>query len=80
MACEDHFGRGAWRGGRIRKIKRAVDHMLVLYPFEKAIYDKAGIAATYVGHPMADTIPLEDQRVAVREQLKLSQSARIVAF
>lgn len=70
----------AWRGGRIRKIKRAVDHMLVLYPFEKAIYDEAGIAATYVGHPMADTIPLEDQRVAVREQLKLSQGARIVAL
>jgi len=70
----------AWRGGRIRKIKRAVDHMLVLYPFEKAIYDKAGIAATYVGHPMADTIPLEDTRSAVREKLKLSPSARIIAL
>lgn len=70
----------AWRGGRIHKIKRAVDHMLVLFPFEKAIYDKAGIAATYVGHPMADTIPLEDKGSAVREQLKLSQSAKIVAL
>lgn len=70
----------AWRGGRIRQIKRAVDHMLVLYPFEKAIYDKAGIAATYVGHPMADTIPLEDTRNAVREKLKLSPSARIIAL
>lgn len=70
----------AWRGGRIHKIKRAVDHMLVLYPFEQAIYDNAGIPATYVGHPMADTIPLEDTRVAAREQLKLSQSAQIVAM
>jgi len=70
----------AWRGKRIHKIKRAVDHMLVLYPFEKSIYDQAGIAATYVGHPMADTIPLEDNRVDVREQLKLSQSAQIVAL
>lgn len=70
----------AWRGGRIRQIKRAVDHMLVLYPFEKAIYDKAGIAATYVGHPMADIIPLEDTRNAVREKLKLSPSARIIAL
>lgn len=70
----------AWRGSRIHKIKRAVDHMLVLFPFEKAIYDKAGIPATYVGHPMADTIPLEDKRVAVREQLKLSPGARIVAL
>ena len=70
----------AWRGGRIHKIKRAVDHMLVLFPFEKAIYDKAGIAATYVGHPMADTIPLEDQCGVVRERLKLSPSAKIVAL
>ena len=70
----------AWRGGRIHKIKRAVDHMLVLFPFEKAIYDKAGIAATYVGHPMADTIPLEDQGGVVRERLKLSPSAKIVAL
>jgi len=70
----------AWRGSRIHKIKRAVDHMLVLYPFEKIIYDKAGIAATYVGHPMADTIPLEDKRVAVREQLKLGQASQVVAL
>lgn len=70
----------AWRGGRIHKIKRAVDHMLVLFPFEKAIYDQAGIAATFVGHPMADTIPLEDMGSAVREQLKLSQTAKIVAL
>ena len=70
----------AWRGKRIHKIKRAVDHMLVLYPFEKSIYDQAGMAATYVGHPLADTIPLEDNRVDVREQLKLSQSAQIVAL
>lgn len=70
----------AWRGGRIHKIKRAVDHMLVLFPFEKAIYDNAGIAATYVGHPMADTIPLQDMGPAVREKLKLSQAAKIVAL
>ncbi len=70
----------AWRGGRIHKIKRAVDHMLVLFPFEKAIYDNAGIAATYVGHPMADTIPLDDIGDAVREKLKLRKSAKIVAL
>ena len=70
----------AWRGSRIHKIKRAVDHMLVLLPFEKAIYDQAGIPATYVGHPMADQIPLEDQRNAAREQLKLNPSARILTM
>ena len=70
----------AWRGGRIHKIKRAVDHMLVLFPFEKAIYDKAGIPATYVGHPLADTIPLESNCNAARDQLKLSHDATIVTL
>src|SRR6185295_8578376 len=49
----------AWRGGRIDKIRRSVDHVLCLFPFEPAIYREAGIAATYVGHPLADEIPLE---------------------
>ena len=70
----------AWRGGRIRKIKRAVDHMLVLFPFEKAIYDQAGIPATYVGHPLADTIPLESNPNAARDQLKLSHDTTIVTL
>lgn len=70
----------AWRGGRIRKIKRAVDHMLVLFPFEKPIYDAAGIAATYVGHPLADTIPLQIDLREARDLLKLSHHAQIVAL
>jgi lipid-A-disaccharide synthase len=48
----------AWRGGRIRTIARAVDHILCLFPFEPEIYAKAGIPATYVGHPLADVIPM----------------------
>ena len=47
----------AWRGSRIKKIKRAVDRVLCLFPFEPEIYEKAGIAASYVGHPMASEIP-----------------------
>jgi lipid-A-disaccharide synthase len=47
----------AWRGSRIKKIKQAVDHVLCLFPFEPEIYEKAGIAASYVGHPMASEIP-----------------------
>ena len=70
----------AWRGGRIHKIKRAVDHMLVLFPFEKPIYDQAGVAATYVGHPMADTIPLENDMMAARDLLKLEHAPKIVAL
>jgi lipid-A-disaccharide synthase len=48
----------AWRGGRIKGIKEAVDHMLCIFPFEPEIYKKAGIRASYVGHPLATTIPL----------------------
>jgi lipid-A-disaccharide synthase len=49
----------AWRFERIKKIKAACDHVLLVFPFEKAIYDKEGIPATYVGHPLADVIPVE---------------------
>ena len=70
----------AWRGKRIEKIKRAVDHILVLFPFEEAIYREAGIAATYVGHPLADVIPLDPDRAAARRALGLPQDGRIVAL
>jgi lipid-A-disaccharide synthase len=46
----------AWRYERIRKVKVAADHVLLVFPFEKAIYDKEGIPSTYVGHPLADLI------------------------
>ncbi len=49
----------AWRYERIEKIRQAVDHLLLVFPFEKAIYDKEGITSTYVGHPLADKIPME---------------------
>jgi lipid-A-disaccharide synthase len=70
----------AWRGKRIEKIARAVDHILVLFPFEEALYRKAGIAATYVGHPLADVIPLEPDRQAARRALDLPDAGRIVAL
>ncbi len=47
----------AWRRRRIERIRRAVDHVLLVFPFEEALYREAGIPATYVGHPMADRIP-----------------------
>jgi hypothetical protein len=49
----------AWRGGRIKKIQRAVSHMLVIFPFEEEIYEQAGVPVTYIGHPLAETIPLQ---------------------
>ncbi|HUW50173.1 MAG TPA: lipid-A-disaccharide synthase [Sulfuricella sp.] len=70
----------AWRGERIRKIARAVSHVLTLFPFEKKIYDAAGIPATYVGHPSADVLPEHPDRKAAREQLKLPQSATVIAM
>jgi lipid-A-disaccharide synthase len=70
----------AWRYERIHYIREAVSHMLVLFPFEQAIYEKEGIPVTYVGHPMADSIPIEPNQYAARERLGLNQQGRIVAI
>ena len=70
----------AWRGGRIHKIREAVDHVLCLFPFEPEIYQRAGIAASYVGHPLADAIPLEVPREASRAALGLPLDARVIAL
>lgn len=69
----------AWRGKRINKIARSVDHMLCLFPFEPALYEAKGIAATYVGHPLADAIPLDPPRDASRQTLGLSPQSPVVA-
>ncbi|MGE5115326.1 MAG: lipid-A-disaccharide synthase, partial [Betaproteobacteria bacterium] len=70
----------AWRGGRIDRIGAAVDLMLCLFPFEPAIYDRRGIAARYVGHPLADAIPLEPPRAAGRAALGLRADEPVVAL
>ena len=70
----------AWRGKRIEKIRRATDLVLCLFPFEPEIYEKAGIAAAYVGHPLADTIPLAPPRAQSREALGLAPDATVVAL
>jgi lipid-A-disaccharide synthase len=70
----------AWRGERIDTIRRSVDHVLCVFPFEPALYDKAGIAATYVGHPLADAIPQEVPRKASRRALGLSNDDAVVAI
>ena len=68
----------AWRGGRIKKIQRAVSHMLVIFPFEEAIYRDAGVPVTYIGHPLAETIPLQPDVAAARRALGLAADARVV--
>ncbi|UVW30403.1 lipid-A-disaccharide synthase [Massilia sp. H6] len=70
----------AWRGGRIKQIKRAVSHMLVIFPFEEAIYRAAGVPVTYIGHPLAEMIPLAPDVAAARAALGLSADARVVTL
>jgi len=68
----------AWRGGRIKKIRKAVSHMLVIFPFEEAIYQQAGVPVTYIGHPLAEMIPLQPDQGAARRALGLPDAARVV--
>lgn len=70
----------AWRKGRIHSIKRAVSHILALFPFEPAIYQQAGIPVTYVGHPLADMLPLKPDTAAARESLKLKSDSMIITM
>jgi lipid-A-disaccharide synthase len=69
----------AWRGKRIEKIHESVDHMLCLFPFEPALYAERGIAATYVGHPLADAIPMEPPRSASRASLGVAEGDEVLA-
>ena len=70
----------AWRPERIQKIAQAVSRMLVLFPFEQPIYEKAGIPVSFVGHPMADAMPLDPDRDGARTQLRLARAGTTVAL
>ena len=70
----------AWRAERVEKIRRAADHVLCIFPFEPALLAGHGIAATYVGHPLANVIPLQPDRPAARQKLGLSPGDTVVAI
>ncbi len=70
----------AWRPERIEKIRRSVDHMLCIFPFEPELLARAGIDATYVGHPLAQTIPWVPDRQAARTALGLDPTRQVVAL
>ncbi len=70
----------AWRPKRIEKMRAAVDHVLCIFPFEKKLYDDAGIAATYVGHPLAPMIPMQPDKNAAREKLGLLLTDTVIAL
>jgi lipid-A-disaccharide synthase len=70
----------AWRADRVEKIKRSVDHVLCIFPFEPALLAAHGIAATYVGHPLANVIPLKPDRAAARQKLGLRDEDNVIAI
>jgi lipid-A-disaccharide synthase len=70
----------AWRGERIHKIKRAVSHMLALFPHEPEIYRQAGVPVDYVGHPLADMLPVQPDRAEMRETMRIPLNAKVFAF
>ena len=69
----------AWRGGRVKRIARSADHVLCLFPFEPELLAHAGVAATFVGHPLADAIPMEVPRAASRQALGLGEAEPVLA-
>lgn len=70
----------AWRGGRINLIKRVIDKMLVILPFEEAIYENAGVPVKYVGHPLSEKISKAPTRDEAREGLSIGSTERVVAL
>jgi lipid-A-disaccharide synthase len=70
----------AWRGWRVRRVARSATHLLVMFPFEPALYAKVGVPVTYVGHPLADVIPLDVDKDAARAQLRLPSRKLVIAL
>ena len=70
----------AWRPEKLLKLKAAADHVLCLFPFEPELLVEHGIAATYVGHPLANVIPMQPDRTAARRVLGLDENATVVAL
>lgn len=70
----------AWRGERIHKIKRAVTRMLALFPHEPELYEQVGVPVDYVGHPLADMLPVQPNRAEMRETMRIPAKAKVFAF
>jgi lipid-A-disaccharide synthase len=70
----------AWRADRVEKIRRSVDHVLCIFPFEPALLAAHGIDATYVGHPLANVIPMQPDRPAARRTLGLQDDDTVIAI
>lgn len=70
----------AWREGRLKKIRRSVDHMLALLPFESDYYKSHDVPVTFVGHPLADQIPMKPDQEAARKKLGIASEETVVAI
>ena len=69
----------AWRADRTEKIRRSADHVLCIFPFEPELLERHGIAATYVGHPLANVIPMVPDKLAARRVLGLRDEDEVLA-
>jgi lipid-A-disaccharide synthase len=70
----------AWRPEKVLKLREAADHVLCLFPFEPALLAEHGVAATFVGHPLASAIPMQVDRAAAKAVLGLAPDAPVVAL
>ena len=70
----------AWRRWRVRRVARSATHLLAMFPFEPALYARSGLPVTYVGHPLADIIPLKVDKAGARAQLRLPPRKLVVAL
>lgn len=70
----------AWKANRIHAIKKYIDKMAVILPFEKELYQKAGVPVAFVGHPLAEKIPLSIDSIAHRLALNLPQQQPLIAL
>ena len=70
----------AWRADRVEKIRQAADHVLCIFPFEPDLLAQYGIKATYVGHPLANVIPIQPDRATARQKLGLAPDDTVVAI
>lgn len=70
----------AWRMKRVEKLQRACDHVLCIFPFEPELLARHGVAGTYVGHPLANVIPMEPDRQGARRALGLPEQGEVIAL
>lgn len=70
----------AWRAERVHQLRRCCDHVLCIFPFEPALLQEHGVAASYVGHPLAAVIPMEPDRPAARAALGLQADDEVIAI